>query len=337
MAGDVGELLEVGVRALELRGADLQLGRRRGQLGLGLLALDEPAQLRPIVPIRSMSAGSGSWICALKKSTAPTISPPLSSGSPMPPCSPLWAAAPPRGKLGSAPASRIHTGSPLAHTRPGRPSPRSSAISMVARRKASTWAPASYHAARQRTCRPSGSGVHRPPTCQPMLSAMAARKRGSGVLEGRALGEHGGDEELGRQVALGALALAEVADHAREGAALAAAPLAERELEREFRPVAAQSDQLDRAPDDVRAAGLENTARIPCGDRRGARSGMSVATSLPRMSSGSYPNMVRARSFQNAMRPSSSAETIASLADSATVSKRRTASQQLPLNLSGAR
>ncbi len=74
------------------------------------------------VSMRSRSS-SGCRISRLKNSITPTTVYPSRIGNPRAACKPSRAAAGARGKFRSVTTSGIHAGSPLAHTRPGSPTP----------------------------------------------------------------------------------------------------------------------------------------------------------------------------------------------------------------------
>ena len=120
------------------------------------------------------SVASGSRRSAARNSTA-AITPAVPRiGKQNAVLSPASTADVPRGTVGSAPTSTSQAGSPLAHTRPGRPSP---GASDIARHVSTNWSEP-CQVSMQRSPAPGSGSVHTAPVSQPSDAPIAASSRG---------------------------------------------------------------------------------------------------------------------------------------------------------------
>ena len=220
--GHVGELLQLGVGALQLGGALAQL--RHGL---------PPALRRPACAPGTGRPGRRSWsslppgpssggsTSGAKNSITPITSSAWTTGSPTPACRPAAAAASGRAKWGSRAASAIHTGAPSSHTRPGSPTPRPGAAPgwRARTRQRQLGRPG------RRRSRSLGSAARRPParaarsprTAHPRLLPTACSRRVSARRGRGCRPDHLGHRQLGAHVALRLPALGDVAQDAGEG------------------------------------------------------------------------------------------------------------------------
>ena len=125
-----------------------------------------------IVSSRSSSSSRGAETKNSITASRPVVP---RTGNAKPEHSPAAAAAAARGKPPSAATSGIHAGSPLAHTRPGSPSPERSCTARLSATKPSA-APGRVHAARHASAGPSGSQTA--PTSHASDSQTAASSSG---------------------------------------------------------------------------------------------------------------------------------------------------------------
>jgi hypothetical protein len=136
---------------------------------------NNPTRL-PSTTIEESSSWFGSSSVWVKNSIVPTISPGprigKQSAAHRPPRAAAWA----RGKLASASTSTIHAGSPLDHTRPGRPCPRASVIRSLSERNSCVSVSGACQTATQRRSSPDETS-HAAPRSQPSAVPISARTR----------------------------------------------------------------------------------------------------------------------------------------------------------------
>src|SRR5436190_5473069 len=138
-------------------------------------ATNWPIWLPRLASVSSRSS-SGTRSSRVKNSIAPRTRCPLRTGKERPAWSPASAAARARGKFGSTRTSSIHAGSPVATTRPGRPSPSARTVSRDATSKLARSSGGAHQTATQRTTRsPSLSASHAAPNSQSRFDPIASR------------------------------------------------------------------------------------------------------------------------------------------------------------------
>ena len=132
----------------------------------------------PRLSMVARSSASTSRGSAVKNSIAPSRPLALRMGKQKAACRPARRAASARGKLSSAVTSGIQAGSPVCHTRPGRPSPGAKAVRRHTASKSEASIPSACHVSAQRSASGrSGAGSHTAPRRQPRLSPIAASTR----------------------------------------------------------------------------------------------------------------------------------------------------------------
>ena len=136
--------------------------------------MNMPIWLPTVVSIDSSSA-SGSRISRLKNSMTLSTSPRSRTGNPNAAWRPSRAAIAARGKFVSWTTSGIQAGSPVAQTRPGRPTPRANVRRRLVASNSGNASSGEVQILAQRRASASRSIVQSAPCSQPSVSQMASR------------------------------------------------------------------------------------------------------------------------------------------------------------------